>query len=98
MTVPIMTAARPMTIAPLPELTSAKPWYCEYNALARPTRPLEIIRPSTVLKFVLMPCARLMFGLQPVARIEQPRSVPKNQYNMAIIAIINKATTKIEFR
>ena len=45
---------------------------------------MEIIRPSTVLKPVLMPWARLMLGFAPVARMPQPSSVPKNQYIMAI--------------
>ena len=49
------------------------------SAPARATRPLEIIRPSTFATLVLMPCARAMFWLAPVARREQPISVPKNQ-------------------
>ena len=41
--------------------------------------PLESIRPMTLSKLVLMPCARAMFAFAPVARSEQPRSMPKNQ-------------------
>lgn len=37
----------------------------------------------TLLRSVLMPCARLMTGLQPVARMPQPSSVPKNRYSTA---------------
>ena len=32
-----------------------------------------------------MPCARLMLGLLPVARMPQPVSVPKNQYKSPIM-------------
>ena len=49
------------------------------KAPASATRPLEITRPSTLLKLVLMPCARAMFWLAPVARRELPLSVPKYQ-------------------
>ena len=52
----------------------------------RATRPLEIISPSTLVKLVLMPWARLMLGLAPVARREQPISVPKNQYRITMMA------------
>ena len=52
----------------------------------RATRPLEIISPSTMFMLVLMPCARDICRFAPVARMEEPSSVPKNQYRMATIA------------
>ena len=75
--------------------TSAKPWYWHSSALDSATMPFEIIRPSTLLKLTLMPCARLMFGFAPVARMEQPSEVPKNQYSSAIRMTVNTAVTKI---
>ena len=57
--------------------------------------PLDSIRPSTLLKLVLMPCARAMCWLQPVARSEEPSSVPKNQYSMTINATTNTAEIHI---
>ena len=75
----MITAARPITIAPRPMLISAEPWYCAYNAPARPTNPFEITSPNTFVAFVLIPCALAMFGLHPVARTLAPISVPKNQ-------------------
>ena len=79
MTSPMMTAARPMTIAPRPMFTSDAPWNCASSAPDSATRPLESIRPSTMLEFVLMPCARAILGFEPVARSALPFSVPKNQ-------------------
>ena len=95
---PITTAARPITIAPRPIWTSAKPWYWLSSAPENATRPLESIRPSTMLKLVLMPCARAMLALQPVARMEQPSSVPKNQYKIAITTTIRTATIRMVLR
>ena len=89
---PMMTAARPMTMAPRPMLTSAKPWYWLSRAPDKATRPLETIRPSTTLKLVLMPWARLMLGLEPVARMAQPSSVPKNQYSRPISTALIRMT------
>ena len=35
-----------------------------------------------------MPCARDMAGLEPVARMPQPSSVPKNQYSTPITTAV----------
>jgi putative ABC transport system substrate-binding protein len=43
------------------------------------TNPLLRIRPSIMVLSVLIPCARTIRGLLPVARIAHPISVPKNQ-------------------
>ena len=51
-----------------------------------------------MLKLVLMPCARAMLALQPVARMEQPSSVPKNQYKIAITTTIRMATIRMVLR
>ena len=40
---------------------------------------MESIRPKTLFRSTLMPWARLMLGLAPVARMPLPSSVPKNQ-------------------
>ena len=76
-------------------LISAKLWYCESSAPESATSPLEIIRPSTLLKFVLMPWARAMLAFAPVARSEQPSSVPKNQYSTAMMTTVNSPATKM---
>ena len=78
-TSPMMTAARPMTMAPRPMLISAKPWYCAIRPPESATMPLESDRPSTFMALMLMPCARLIDGLAPVARMALPCSVPKYQ-------------------
>ena len=41
--------------------------------------PFESDRPSTFMALMLMPCARLIDGLAPVARMALPCSVPKYQ-------------------
>ena len=84
-----------MTMAPRPILMSAKLWYCESSAPDSATSPLEIISPSTLFKFVLMPWARAMLAFAPVARSEQPSSVPKNQYSTAMITNVNSPATKM---
>ena len=60
--------------------TSEKPWYWAMSAPEKATRPLLIIRPMTLLVFVLIPCARAICWFAPTARRPQPYSVPKNQY------------------
>ena len=78
-TCPMMTAASPMTMAPRrPMSMVALPWYWASKAPDRATRPLESIRPSTLVVSVLIPWARDMLELEPVARRAQPSSVPKN--------------------
>ena len=84
-----------MTMAPRPMLMSEKPWYWDSRPPASATRPLETIRPSTMVTFVLMPWARAMCWFAPVARSEQPSSVPKNQYSTPIRAAQKMSSTKI---
>ena len=78
-TSPITMDARPMTIAPRPMLTSAVPWNCVISPPESATTPLESARPMTFIRSMLMPCARLIAGLEPVARSAEPCSVPKYQ-------------------
>ena len=85
-------------MAPLPMLASAKLWYWLSSAPDRATSPLESIRPSTFPVSVLMPWARAMLGLAPVARRDAPSSVPKNQYSTEIIARENTPTTRMGWR
>ncbi len=56
----MMTAARPMMMAPRPILISANPWYWVRRAPDRATRPLESMRPRILLKLVLIPWALAM--------------------------------------
>ena len=56
--------------APAHVHVALKPWYWASRAPDRATRPLDSIRPSTLVKLVLMPWARAMLGLAPVARRE----------------------------
>ena len=46
---------------------------------------------------MLIPCAFAICWLQPVARIELPSSVPKNQYSSAMIAAENRTPVRIAF-
>ena len=78
-TSPMMSEARPITMEPVPIWISAKDWLCAISAPETATSPLESTRPKIFITFVLMPCARAMFGFPPVARMAQPTSVPKNQ-------------------
>ena len=48
--------------------------------------PLESARPMSFMLLMFIPCARLIAGLEPVARIAEPCSVPKYQYSSAMIA------------
>ena len=59
---------------------------------------MEIIRPRTLMKSVLMPWARAMLWLEPVARREQPSSVPKNQYSTPMRAREKTPTTRMGCR
>ena len=70
-----------MTIAPRPMFTSAKPWNWAISPPESATMPLDSERPSSFMLSMLMPSARLMAGLLPVARIAEPCSVPKYQYS-----------------
>ena len=72
---PIITAARPITIVPIPMEISAPPCVCTNSAPANAIRPLEIAIPMMVIHEVLMPCACAMRKLEPVARMDRPVSV-----------------------
>ena len=76
---------------------SEKPWYCASSAPESATRPFDIISPNTLEKLVLMPWARAMASFAPVARSEQPLSVPKYQYINPITMATASASTKMGF-
>ena len=57
--------------------------------------PLESARPMSFMLSMLMPSARLMAGLLPVARMAEPCSVPKYQYRMLTSASAMSAPVKI---
>ena len=94
---PTITAARPMTMVPIPMEMSEPPWVCTNSAPARPTRPLEIAMPSRIMAPVFTPCERAMRALEPVARMARPRSVAKNQSrpSLASTTITNRMTGRI---
>ena len=71
-----------MTMAPRPIFTSTAPWYWASSAPDRATRPLESISPTVTVTRVSIPWALAMRRLAPVARRQEPYSVPKNQYRM----------------
>ena len=52
----------------------------------------------TLFRLVLMPWARAMLALQPVARMPQPSSVPKNQYSSPMTTAMTTATTRMVLR
>ena len=94
----MMTAARPMTMAPRPMLISAKPWYWAEQRSGKCNKTIGEHQTEDSAKSVLIPCARAIFSLHPVARREHPSSVPKNQYRTAIkIRRITAATIRIVF-
>ena len=61
----------------------------------RATIPFESERPMSFMLLILMPCARLIAGLEPVARMAEPCSVPKYQYSAAMITIAKIAPLTI---
>ena len=71
--------------------TSANPWYCASRAPESPTKPLESTSAIIVVRLVLMPSALDIAELQPVARIDMPYSVPKNQYSAAMMRTTNSS-------
>ena len=79
-TSPIIIAARAITIVPRPEFTSAYPLFCAKIAPARAMSAFESIKPNTVILRVLIPSARAIFSLSPVAISACPNSVLKKQY------------------
>ena len=92
-----MIAAKPITIAPLPILISAKPWYCAISPPLNATRPLLKASPITFIRLILIPCALDISGLLPVARIAEPCSVPKYQYMIATTITAHTSPVTIAF-
>lgn len=84
---PTITAARPMTMVPIPMEISAPPWVCANSAPASATSALEMAMPSRIMPPVLTPWARAIRGLEPVARIARPFWVVKNQSSSSFAAI-----------
>ena len=54
---------------------------------------MDTTRPRTLAVLVLMPWARAMLWLAPVARRAEPCSVPKNQYSSAITAAVSSTSS-----
>ena len=94
-TSPITIEARAITIAPVPTLTSVAWPYRAYKPPDNPTSPLLIINPNNFIVSVLIPSDLAICSLLPVALIDEPISVPKNQYNKAI-NIITKSNETIK--
>ena len=59
--------------------------------------PLERASPTTTFRCVLMPCARAMRALAPVARMPQPISVPKNQYSAPMSSAVMTSSSGMGF-
>ena len=51
-------AARPITMAPRPILTSAKPWYCASSPPESATIPFDTTKPIILFVAVFIPLAR----------------------------------------
>ena len=83
---PTITAARPMTMVPMPMEMSEPPCVCANSAPASPTSPLEMAMPSSSMAPVFTPWARAMRAFEPVARMARPRSVAKNQSSSSLAA------------
>ena len=87
-TSPMITEAKPITIVPTPIPISANPWDCAINAPDTATKPLDSNRPRTIIESVFTPWARIICGFTPVARIDVPNSVPKNQNRKSPTTIV----------
>ena len=90
---PMITAARPITMVPMPIEMSAPPWVCTNSAPASATSAFDSARPQTVSLSVEMPWARAMRGLLPVARIARPTSDAKNRSISNLAAITMASST-----
>lgn len=55
-------------------------------------------QPEHQVKIGVKPCARDIWGLEPVARMPQPSSVPKNQYKTPMTAAVASVTTAMGLR
>jgi len=60
-------------------LMSANPENWATSAPHSPTRPFEMVRPSTFARSTLTPWLLAIASLSPVARRATPMSVPRNQ-------------------
>ena len=65
---------------PMPIWMSANPLYCAMNEPHSATSPFESASPTIFICPVLMPWARAMSSLSPVALSATPYSVPRNRY------------------
>ena len=83
----MMTAARPMTMVPMPLLMSALPLVWANSAPPRAMRALERAMPRTIILEVGTPWARAMRALMPVARTARPVLVLKNQSSRSFAAM-----------
>ena len=78
-----------MTMAPRPIFTSEALWYWANRPPDSPTRALDRISATILVPLVLIPWARAILGLLPVARTALPSSVPKNQHSTATMPTQN---------
>ena len=93
---PRITLARPSTITPMPICASANACICAKSAPEIATRAFESASPNTVIRSVLVPSARSMRALSPVARIAAPSSVlRKRTSTIATTAAISAHATSI---
>ena len=71
--------ARAIVTIPVPRLMSQVLLYCAMRHPARPVMALATQRPTVIVNAGLIEDARTIAGLSPVARIERPRVVLRNQ-------------------
>ena len=74
---PMITAASPITMVPMPIDTSAPPCDCANSAPASATMPLDSASANSDSRSVDTPSARAIRALPPVARMAGPASDPK---------------------
>ena len=74
---PMITAARPIIMVPMPIPISAKPWYCATRPPDTPVSPFAAAMAYTFIRSTSTPAAAPITGLLPVHLMEMPASVLK---------------------
>src|SRR5690606_23977336 len=90
---PTMTAARPMTMVPMPIEMSDTPCDCANKAPPSAHSALDRARPANTMAPVATPCARAMRGFEPVARNASPACVARYQSSANLTAATTTRTS-----
>ncbi len=91
--VPPITAAKAITITPIPIDTSAAPSICANRPPASPVNPFAIASPTQAMRSTLIPFAFTMRGFAPVARSARPKPVARNRSSSTFATITTMPTT-----